>query len=182
VNVIETPLSGVRIIEPKILGDARGFFMETWNELEFAKAGLTMKFVQDNHSLSTQGTLRGMHYQLQHTQGKLVRVISGEVFDAAVDMRRSSPSFGRWFGVTLSAENKRMLWVPEGFAHGFYVVSPQAEVQYKCTDFYDPGSQQSLAWNDPVVGIHWPLVPGVETLLSAKDRQGMALHDARAFA
>ena len=181
-NVIETSLPGVLVIEPKVFGDTRGFFLESWNEQEFAKAGLTMKFVQDNHSLSTQGTLRGMHYQLNHTQGKLVRVTQGEVFDVAVDLRRSSSTFGRWFGASLTAENRRMLWVPEGFAHGFYVMSPQAEFQYKCTDFYDPGSEQSLAWDDPAVGIRWPLVPGVETLLSAKDRQGKALGDARVFA
>jgi len=182
VNVIETVLPGVLIIEPKVFGDARGFFLESWNEQEFARAGLRMKFVQDNHSRSSQGTLRGLHYQLQHTQGKLVRVTAGEVFDVAVDLRRSSSTYGKWFGTALSAENKRMLWVPEGFAHGFYVVSPQAEFQYKCTDFYDPASEQTLAWNDPAVGIQWPLMPGVETLLSGKDRLGRALQDAQAFA
>ena len=181
-NVIETALPGVLIIEPKVFGDARGFFLESWNEQEFARAGLRMKFVQDNHSRSSQGTLRGLHYQLQHTQGKLVRVTAGEVFDVAVDLRRSSSTYGKWFGTALSAENKRMLWVPEGFAHGFYVVSPQAEFQYKCTDFYDPASEQTLAWNDPAVGIQWPLMPGVETLLSGKDRLGRALQDAQAFA
>ena len=181
-NVIQTALPGVLIIEPKVFGDARGFFLESWNEQMFAQAGLTMKFVQDNHSLSSQGTLRGLHYQLQHTQGKLVRVTAGEVFDVAVDMRRGSPTFGKWIGVTLSADNKRMLWVPEGFAHGFYVVSPKAEFLYKCTNFYDPGSERTLAWDDPAVGIQWPLVPGVETLLSAKDRQGKTLKDAEVFA
>ena len=181
-NVIQTALPGVLIIEPKVFGDARGFFLESWNEQVFAQAGLTMKFVQDNHSLSSQGTLRGLHYQLQHTQGKLVRVTAGEVFDVAVDMRRGSPTFGKWIGVTLSADNKRMLWVPEGFAHGFYVVSPKAEFLYKCTNFYDPGSERTLAWDDPAVGIQWPLVPGVETLLSAKDRQGKTLKDAEVFA
>jgi dTDP-4-dehydrorhamnose 3,5-epimerase len=182
VKVVETELPGVLIIEPKVFGDARGFFLESWNEQTFARAGLTMKFVQDNHSLSTQGALRGLHYQLQHTQGKLVRVTAGEVFDVAVDLRRSSPTFGKWIGVTISAENKRMLWVPPGFAHGFYVVSPQAEFMYKCTDFYDPASEQTLAWDDPTVGIQWPLVPGVETLLSAKDRQGKLIGDAEVFA
>jgi dTDP-4-dehydrorhamnose 3,5-epimerase len=182
VNIVPTQLPGMLIIEPKVFGDARGFFLESWNEQSFAKSGLTMKFVQDNHSLSMRGTLRGLHYQLQHTQGKLVRVTAGEVFDVAVDLRRSSPTFGKWTGVTLSAENKRMLWVPPGFAHGFYVVSPQAEFMYKCTDFYDPASEQTLAWDDPTVGIQWPLLPGVETLLSAKDRQGKRIGDAEVFA
>lgn len=180
-NIVQTPLSGVLIIEPKVFGDARGFFLESWNERAFAKAGLTMGFVQDNHSMSVQGTLRGLHYQLQHTQGKLVRVTAGEVFDVAVDLRRCSSTFGKWFGVALSADNKRMLWVPAGFAHGFYVVSPQAEFLYKCTDFYDPDSERTLAWDDPGVGVQWPLVPGAETLLSAKDRQGKALRDAEVF-
>jgi dTDP-4-dehydrorhamnose 3,5-epimerase len=181
VNIIQTELSGVLIIEPKVFGDARGFFLESWNEQAFANAGLRMKFVQDNHSRSSQGTLRGLHYQLQRTQGKLVRVTAGEVFDVVVDLRRSSPTFGKWLGVALSGDNKRMLWVPEGFAHGFYVVSPHAEFLYKCTDFYDPASERTLAWNDPAVGVQWPLVPGAETLLSAKDRLGKSLHDAEAF-
>jgi dTDP-4-dehydrorhamnose 3,5-epimerase len=181
VNVIQTELPGVLIIEPKVFGDARGFFLESWNELAFAQAGLRMKFVQDNHSRSSQGTLRGLHYQLPHTQGKLVRVTLGEVFDVVVDLRRSSPTFGKWLGVALSGDNKRMLWVPEGFAHGFYVVSPHAEFLYKCTDFYDPGSERTLAWDDPAVGVQWPLVSGAETLLSAKDRQGKSLRDAEVF-
>ncbi|MEO8308106.1 MAG: dTDP-4-dehydrorhamnose 3,5-epimerase [Pseudomonadota bacterium] len=181
-NVIQPALHGVLIIEPRVFGDARGFFLESWNEQTFAKAGITAKFVQDNHSKSTQGTLRGLHYQLQHTQGKLVRVISGEVFDVMVDLRRSSPTFGQWLGVAISAENKRIVWVPEGFAHGFYVVSPTAEFLYKCTDFYDPDSEQTLAWDDPAVGIQWPLVPEVETLLSAKDKLGKTLRDAEIFA
>jgi dTDP-4-dehydrorhamnose 3,5-epimerase len=182
VKLISTELPGVLIIEPRVFGDTRGFFLESWNERSFAAAGLTMKFVQDNHSLSGQGTLRGLHYQLNQTQGKLVRVTSGEVFDVAVDMRRSSPTFGKWVGVTLSAENRRMLWVPEGFAHGFYVVSPRAEFLYKCTDFYDPASERTLIWSDPQVGIQWPLIPGVETLLSPKDRHGSLLAEAEAFA
>jgi dTDP-4-dehydrorhamnose 3,5-epimerase len=181
VNFIPTSLPGVLIVEPKVFGDARGFFLESWNEQTFAKAGITAKFVQDNHSVSAQGTLRGLHYQVQHTQGKLVRVTAGEVFDVVVDLRRSSPTFGKWFGVTLSADNKRMLWVPEGFAHGFYVVSPRAEFLYKCTDVYNPASERTLAWDDPATGVAWPLVPGVETLLSAKDKQGKSLADAETF-
>jgi dTDP-4-dehydrorhamnose 3,5-epimerase len=181
-KTIPTALAGVLIIEPRVFGDARGFFFESWNEMAFQMAGLPMKFVQDNHSLSTQGTLRGLHYQMQRTQGKLVRVVAGAVYDVAVDMRRSSATFGRWIGVTLSAENKRMLWVPPGFAHGFYVTSENAEFLYKCTDFYDPGSERTLRWDDPQVGIDWPLVPGVATQLSAKDQQGQALSDAEVFA
>lgn len=180
-KVIDTPLPGVKIIEPRVFGDARGFFLESWNEKAFAQAGLPMKFVQDNHSLSARGTLRGLHYQMRQTQGKLVRVVSGAVFDVAVDMRRSSPTFGQWVGVELSADNKRMLWVPEGFAHGFYVTSERAEFLYKCTDFYDPSSEHTLAWNDPEVGIRWPLVPGAELLLSAKDQQGKHLAEAESF-
>jgi dTDP-4-dehydrorhamnose 3,5-epimerase len=181
VNIVPTSLPGVLIIEPKVFGDERGFFLESWNEQAFAKAGIAAKFVQDNHSLSVQGTLRGLHYQVQHTQGKLVRVTAGEVFDVMVDLRRSSPTFGKWLGVTLSANNKRMLWVPEGLAHGFYVVSPRAEFLYKCTDFYDPAAERTLAWDDPVVGVKWPLVPGVGTLLSTKDSQGKTLRDAETF-
>ena len=176
-NVLPTDLPGVLLIEPRVFGDSRGFFYESWNAQTFAKAGLSASFVQDNHSLSAQGTLRGLHYQLRHTQGKLVRVTAGEVFDVAVDLRRSSPAFG----VRLSAENKRMLWIPAGFAHGFYVMSPSAEFQYKCTDFYDPTSERTLAWDDPQVGIRWPLVPGVETLLSSKDGQGRPLAEVETF-
>ena len=180
-NVLPTDLPGVLLIEPRVFGDSRGFFYESWNAQTFAKAGLSASFVQDNHSLSAQGTLRGLHYQLRHTQGKLVRVTAGEVFDVAVDLRRSSPAFGKWVGVRLSAENKRMLWIPAGFAHGFYVMSPSAEFQYKCTDFYDPTSERTLTWDDPQVGIRWPLVPGVETLLSSKDGQGRPLAEVETF-
>lgn len=181
-NIIPTELPGVVIIEPRVFGDERGFFLESWNQKAFAEAGLPMTFVQDNHSLSGQGTLRGLHYQMRQTQGKLVRVVAGEVFDVAVDMRRSSSAFGKWVGVTLSAQNKRMLWVPQGFAHGFYVTSERAEFLYKCTDFYDPGSERTLAWDDPEVDIRWPLVPGVQTLLSPKDMQGKPLAQAEVFA
>ncbi|MEO8313417.1 MAG: dTDP-4-dehydrorhamnose 3,5-epimerase [Pseudomonadota bacterium] len=181
-NIVPTGVAGVLIIEPRVFGDARGFFLESWNEKSFAAAGLDMKFVQDNHSLSSQGTLRGLHYQMRQTQGKLVRVVSGEVFDVAVDLRRSSPTFGQWVGVTLSAENKRMLWVPQGFAHGFYVTSERAEFLYKCTDFYDPESEHTLAWDDPGIGIQWPLVPGAPLQLSAKDKLGKKLAEAEVFA
>jgi len=181
VNVVPTDLPGVLIIEPRVFGDSRGFFLESWNERTFAQAGLPAHFVQDNHSLSGRGTLRGLHYQLQNTQGKLVRVVAGEVFDVAVDVRRSSPDFGKWVGVTLSAANKRMLWVPPGFAHGFYVTSEQAEFLYKCTEFYDPASERTLAWNDPEIGIQWPLDPGAQPLLSAKDLQGRRLAEADVF-
>jgi dTDP-4-dehydrorhamnose 3,5-epimerase len=180
-NVIPSAIPGVMIIEPRVFGDSRGFFLETWNERSFAEAGLPIHFVQDNHSLSAQGTLRGLHYQLQRTQGKLVRVVAGEVFDVAVDMRKSSPTFGKWVGLLLSAENKRMLWIPPGFAHGFYVTSERAEFLYKCTDFYDPASEQTLIWNDPAVGIHWPLLPGVEVQLSAKDKVGRQFAAAATF-
>lgn len=179
---IPTAIPDVVIVEPRVFGDERGFFLESWNEKTFADAGLALKFVQDNHSLSSRGTLRGLHYQMRQTQGKLVRVVTGEVFDVAVDLRRSSPTFGRWVGVLLSAENKRMLWVPPGFAHGFYVTSERAEFLYKCTDLYDPGSERTLAWDDPQVGIQWPLVEGAPLLLSAKDSQGKRLADAEIFA
>jgi dTDP-4-dehydrorhamnose 3,5-epimerase len=177
-KVIPTIIPDVLIIEPRVFGDDRGFFLESWNHHTFAQAGLHQNFVQDNHSLSSLGTLRGLHYQLKHTQGKLVRVTHGEVYDVAVDVRRSSPHFGKWVGVTLSAENKQMLWVPPGFAHGFYVVSATAEFMYKCTDFYDPASEQAIAWDDPAIGIQWPLVPGAPVLLSAKDKLGKRLKDA----
>jgi dTDP-4-dehydrorhamnose 3,5-epimerase len=180
-KAIPTEIPDVIIIEPRVFGDARGFFFECWNEKAFADAGLAHRFVQDNHSLSSRGTLRGMHYQLRQTQGKLVRVVAGEVFDVAVDIRRSSPTFGKWVGITLSAENKRMLWVPPGFAHGFYVTSERAEFLYKCTNLYDPDSERTLAWDDPQVGIRWPLVPGTETLLSVKDAQGRKLAEAEVF-
>ena len=178
---LPTTLRDVVLVEPRVHGDERGFFMETWHRERFAQAGIDCQFVQDNHSLSGRGTLRGLHYQLQNTQGKLVRVVAGEVFDVAVDVRRSSPDFGKWVGVTLSAANKRMLWVPPGFAHGFYVTSGQAEFLYKCTELYDPASERTLAWNDPEVGVQWPLVPGMEPLLSAKDLQGRLLAEADVF-
>ncbi len=168
-----TPLQDVYLLQPRVFGDERGFFTESWNEQTFREAGLDIQFVQDNHSRSARGILRGMHYQTEHTQGKLVRVSSGEVFDAVVDLRRSSPTLGQCYGVNLSAENHRMLWVPPGFAHGFYVLSDFADFQYKCTDIYHPDSEISLAWDDPTVGIEWPVPANEAPQLSAKDQQGL---------
>lgn len=170
-----TRLPEVVLVEPKVFGDPRGFFMETWHAKKFADGGIDAPFVQDNHSSSSQWVLRGLHYQLRHTQGKLVRVTHGEVFDVAVDVRKSSPTFGQWAGEYLSAANRRMLWVPPGFAHGFLVVSERVEFLYKCTDFYDPSSEQTLLWNDPEIGIEWPLPSGVTPIVSDKDRVGAPL-------
>ena len=178
---IETDIPDVKILEPAVFGDERGFFMETFRADEFVQQTGAKPFVQDNHSKSAQGILRGLHYQLEHTQGKLVRVVAGAVFDVAVDMRQSSPTFGRWVGVELSAENKRQLWVPEGFAHGFYVLTESAEFVYKCTDYYHPQSEASLLWNDPSVGIDWPLVDGAAPKLSAKDLNGLTFTQAPKF-
>ena len=170
----ETPLAGVYLLQPRVFGDQRGFFMESWNRETFRQAGFEMDFVQDNHSRSRRGILRGMHYQTRHTQGKLVRVTAGEVYDVVVDLRRDSPTLGKWHGVSLSEENQSMLWIPPGFAHGFYVRSDYADFQYKCTDIYHPESEISLAWNDPTVGIRWPLADGEIPTLSDKDRAGLA--------
>ena len=168
-----TPLADVFLLTPRVFGDERGFFMESWNADTFREAGFDLQFVQDNHSRSAGGILRGMHYQTEHTQGKLVRVTSGSVFDVVVDLRRSSPTLGRWYGVTLDAVEHRMLWIPPGFAHGFYVTSEVADFQYKCTELYHPESEISLAWDDPTVGIEWPLLAGQAPSLSAKDAQGL---------
>lgn len=180
-QIIDTALAEVKIIEPKVFGDDRGFFLESYNQELFAKNGIPSAFVQDNHSRSGQGVLRGMHYQLKNTQGKLVRVTQGEVFDVAVDMRKSSSQFGQWAGVVLSETNKRMFWVPPGFAHGFYVMSDTADFQYKCTDYYAPEHERSLLWNDANVGIEWPIIAGTEPQLSAKDVDGQSLHTIDAF-
>lgn len=180
-NIIETALPGVLIIAPRVFGDARGFFMETWNAESFADAGLDLTFVQDNHSRSQKGVLRGLHFQNPGPQGKLVRVTKGAVFDVAVDLRKSSPTFGKWVGVELSAVNKRMLWVPEGFAHGFLTLEDETDFLYKCTAPYAPQSEHTLAWNDPAVGIDWPDI-GMEPLVSDKDARGAALADAAVFA
>ena len=178
---IETKIPDVKILEPQVFGDERGFFMETFRADDFPKATGAKVFVQDNHSKSVQGILRGLHYQQQQTQGKLVRVVSGAVFDVAVDMRKTSATFGQWVGVELSADNKRQLWVPEGFAHGFYVLTPSAEFVYKCTDLYHPASEVSLKWDDPALAIEWPLVGGNAPSLSAKDANGLSFAEAPKF-
>jgi dTDP-4-dehydrorhamnose 3,5-epimerase len=180
VEVIATSLADVKLIAPRIFGDARGFFMESWNAAAFAAAGIDATFVQDNHSRSARGVLRGLHYQSPHAQGKLVRVVAGAVFDVAVDLRRSSPDFGRWFGTELSAANQRMLWVPPGFAHGFLTLTDDTDFLYKCTTPYAPAHEQCLAWDDPAVGIDWPL-DGITPQQSAKDQAGRALADAVTF-
>ena len=169
------------LIKPQVFGDDRGFFMETFRQNEFEDKVSNLRFVQDNHSLSKRGTLRGLHYQINQPQGKLVRVISGEVFDVGVDLRKSSPTFGNWSGVTLSSENKEILWVPPGFAHGFYVLSDRAEFEYKCTDYYAPEHERSIQWDDPDIGIDWPLLSGSLPLLSSKDRAGVSFKDAEVF-
>lgn len=179
-ELIQTAIDGVLIVEPKVFGDERGFFLESWNQASFAKLGLDLDFVQDNHSRSARGVLRGMHYQLPNPQGKLVRVVAGRVFDVAVDMRKASPTFGKWVGVELSAVNKRMLWVPPGMAHGFLTLEDGTDFLYKCTAPYMPANEHSLAWDDPEVGIEWPL-DGIEPQLSAKDRAGLPLADAVVF-
>ncbi|KAB8307360.1 dTDP-4-dehydrorhamnose 3,5-epimerase [Erwinia endophytica] len=180
-KVIETSIPDVKIIEPTVFGDERGFFMETWQQKKFEELVAQRQFVQDNHSKSTQGILRGLHYQTENTQGKLVRVVAGEVFDVAVDMRESSETFGQWVGVFLSADNRRQLWVPEGFAHGFYVTSESAEFVYKCTDYYNPSHEHTLQWNDSTIGVEWPIITGNEPLLSAKDQAGKFFHEAVYF-
>jgi dTDP-4-dehydrorhamnose 3,5-epimerase len=179
VTVTATRLPEVRIIEPRVFGDARGFFLESWNQRVFDEAiGQSVHFVQDNHSRSAQGVLRGMHYQLTQPQGKLVRVVSGRVFDVAVDMRRDSPRLGQWAGVELSADNHRMLWIPPGFAHGFLVMSESADFLYKATAYYAPQDEHTLAWDDPDVAIDWPLEAGRAPQISAKDQAGARLADA----
>lgn len=175
-----TTIPGVLIIEPKVFGDDRGFFYESFNARNFEEqTGLSVNFVQDNHSKSAKGVLRGLHYQIQQPQGKLVRVVAGEVFDVAVDIRKQSPTFGKWVGIMLSAENKRQLWIPAGFAHGFLVTSDSAEFLYKTTDYYAPEFERSILWNDPTLGIEWPLEG--EPLLSNKDKIGKLLGEAEVF-
>ena len=173
-NVIKTNIDGVVIIEPKVFGDERGFFLETFQAERYKDlAGIDLPFVQDNHSRSGKNVLRGLHFQKTNPQGKLVRVVRGEVFDVAVDIRRDSPTYGQWSGVILSEENKRQFWVPPGLAHGFVVLSDIADFEYKCTDYYDPTDEGCLMWDDPTVGIEWP--EGIEPILSAKDQDGLAL-------
>jgi dTDP-4-dehydrorhamnose 3,5-epimerase len=180
VKVERASIPDVLVLEPKLFGDARGFFMETWNARTFENLGITAKFVQDNHSRSGKNVLRGLHYQVRQPQGKLIRVTAGQIWDVAVDLRRSSASFGRWTSLKLAAATPRLLWIPAGFAHGFLVLSDQAEVQYKTTDFYAPEHERTLLWNDPALGIQWPLAG--EPVMSDKDRRGKRLADAETFA
>jgi dTDP-4-dehydrorhamnose 3,5-epimerase len=179
-TVTPTAIPDVLVLEPKVFGDARGFFFESFNARDFAQAtGLQVEFVQDNHSKSARGVLRGLHYQIQHAQGKLVRVVQGEVFDVAVDLRRSSPTFGRWVGERLNADNHRQMWIPPGFAHGFVVTSESAEFLYKTTDYWYPEHERSLLWNDPAIGINWAIEG--QPLLAAKDAAAALLRDAELF-
>ncbi len=180
-KVIDTALPEVKILEPRVFGDDRGFFLETWNAQTFAGIGIDETFVQDNHSRSARGVLRGIHYQVEKPQGKLVRVTAGAVFDVAVDLRRSSPNFGKWIGVELSAANHRMLWVPAGFGHGFLTLADGTDFMYKCTDFYAPALERCVAWDDPDVAIGWPL-DGMTPALSAKDAVGASLATAEGYA
>jgi dTDP-4-dehydrorhamnose 3,5-epimerase len=180
VKITPTPLQGVYLLEPRVSRDERVFFLESYQKKHFAEAGIAYEFVQDNHSKSCQGVLRGLHYQIQQPQGKLLRVVVGEIYDVAVDIRRRSPSFGKWFGTYLSAENQHMLWVPPGFAHGFYVTSPQAELLYKATDYYAPRWERTLLWNDPELDIRWP-VTGKAPILSPKDEAGSLFSDAEVY-
>jgi len=176
---LSTSLPGLFLLEPRVFGDERGFFLESYNELALAELGLRERFVQDNHSCSQRNVLRGLHYQIKQTQGKLVRVVDGEVLDVAVDLRRSSPAFRRWEAVRLSGDNRHMLWIPAGFAHGFYVTSAKAHVLYKATDYYAPEYERTLAWNDPDLKIDWQL--DGEPIVSPKDQRGVALRDAETF-
>ncbi|SNR96611.1 dTDP-4-dehydrorhamnose 3,5-epimerase [Methylobacillus rhizosphaerae] len=181
-QIITTGIPEVIVFEPRVFGDSRGFFFESFNQQIFEEAvNGKLEFVQDNHSKSSKGVLRGLHYQIQQAQGKLVRVVAGEVFDVAVDIRRSSPTFGQWVGQYLSAENKKQMWVPPGFAHGFLVLSESAEFLYKTTDFYAPAHERCISWDDPAIHIEWPDI-GMQPLLSAKDQQGLGLNQAEVFA
>ena len=177
----KTPIVDVVLIEPQVFGDDRGFFMETWQALKFQTSGIDANFVQDNHSRSTQWTLRGMHMQVEHTQGKLVRVTSGAVFDVVVDLRRSSASFGLWWGIELSDQNHSMVWVPPGLAHGMLVTSPSADFMYKCTDTYSPAHERTLAWDDKTADIEWPIPRGIQPTLSAKDMKGLSFAEIEKF-
>ena len=178
-NRIETEIADLRLLEPRVFGDERGFFLESYNRRTMAEAGITADFVQDNHSRSEQNVLRGLHYQLTKPQGKLVRAVRGRVFDVAVDLRRFSSSFGRWFGVELSEENKRIFWIPPGFGHGFLVLSETADFLYKASNYYAPEDERSILWSDPAIGIKWPLT--TEPVLSAKDRAGVLLAQAEVY-
>ena len=177
ITVTKCEIEGLCVIEPTVFKDERGFFMETYNQNDFVEAGLDMVFVQDNQSMSTKGVLRGLHFQKNFPQGKLVRVVRGAVFDVAVDLRKSSATFGKWFGVKLSAENKKQFYIPEGFAHGFLVLSDEAEFVYKCTDFYHPNDEGGLAWNDEEIGVQWPITKDMELIISEKDQKWKGLTD-----
>ncbi len=181
ITVTKCDIEGLVVIEPTVFKDDRGYFMETYNYNDFKEAGLDMKFVQDNQSMSTKGVLRGLHFQKQYPQGKLVRVVRGSVFDVAVDLRADSKTYGKWFGVVLSAENKKQFYIPEGFAHGFLVLSDEAEFAYKCTDFYHPGDEGGLYYADPEIGIEWPVEEGMELILSEKDKNWKGLKDTFKF-
>jgi dTDP-4-dehydrorhamnose 3,5-epimerase len=180
-EVVETALAGVRLLGPRVFRDDRGFFLESWNARTFAALGLALDFVQDNHSRSARGTLRGIHYQVERPQGKLVRVVRGRVYDVAVDLRRSSPTFGQWFGTELSEDNHHQLWVPPGFGHAFYVMSDTADFLYKCTEFYEPGLDRALRWDDPTLAIDWPIPAGETPVLSGKDLAAPLLADAELY-
>lgn len=180
-KIIDTSIPDVKIIEPSIFRDERGFFMESWRHDWFIEHVGKKKFVQENHSRSTKGTLRGLHYQTANTQGKLIRVVQGELFDVAVDMRKSSPTFGKWVGYILSAENMRQMWIPEGFAHGFYAMSDCVECLYHCTDYYNPGAEQSVRWDDKIIGIKWPLKINELPILSCKDTKSKPFSEAIYF-
>ncbi len=180
-KIIDTDIPDVKNIELSVFGDTRGYFMETWSGQRFSDLGMEINFIQDNHSRSQQGILRGLHYQIKHPQGKLVRVVTGKVFDVAVDIRQDSETFGQWVGVELSDKNHRMLWVPPGFAHGFYVMSQQADFLYKCTDIYAPEYERCIKWDDADIDIQWPLVDGQQPLLSEKDQNGLSLSNADVF-
>lgn len=181
ITVTPCDIEGLYVIEPTVFKDERGYFVETYNQNDMKEAGLDMVFVQDNQSMSTRGVLRGLHFQKQFPQGKLVRVVRGKVFDVAVDLRSDSRTYGKWFGVELSAENMKQFYIPEGFAHGFLVLSDEAEFCYKCTDFYHPGDEGGLAWNDPEIGVEWPLEEGVDLIISEKDQKWKGLKDTFKF-
>lgn len=181
-NVTMTEIPDVLILEPKVFGDNRGFFLESFNQKAFNEIlGREVNFVQDNHSKSAKNVLRGLHFQSQNTQGKLVRVTAGAVFDVAVDLRKTSENYGRWVGVELSADNKKQLWIPQGFAHGFYVLEDNTEFVYKCTDYYNPAFEHSLAWNDESIRINWPIQEGIEPIISEKDKKGLSLNECQLF-
>jgi dTDP-4-dehydrorhamnose 3,5-epimerase len=181
-KVSASAIPEVKVLEPDVFGDERGFFLESWNRERFAEAGIDADFVQDNHSRSVRGTLRGLHYQVERPQGKLVQAVSGTVFDVVVDLRRSSPTYGRWVSFELSGDDHQMVWIPAGFAHGFYVLSAEADFLYKCTDYYSPELDRTIAWNDPELAIDWPVPAGEQPLVSGKDQQGSSFATAETYA